>query len=275
MHKEIFYKNKVVVVTGASKGIGKSLVYLLVASGAKVAGLARSVELLDAITLKTEKLSGTFLPIDCDVSDRNEVKSAIEIIRSKFEKIDILINNAGVGLTGPSYQTDRREIVKCFDVNFFGALNCIEPVLPEMLERQQGTIVNIASIVAKYGLPANSYYSAAKAALVSYTQALRAEVAPANINVLTIYPGSTDTEFQKDQSKTPGFIPNKPNKSRQLSSNLAAKKILFAIEKNKREFIISRTTKMMIFLKTFFPFVAEYIVIKIFGTEKWHSQKKL
>ncbi len=265
------FTDKVIVVTGASKGIGKHLTHLLVTSGARVAGIARSKDILEETALEFEGLAGEFLRVICDVSDRKLVSAAMRQVTQKLGPIDILINNAGIGLTGPIMETEKRDATKCFDVNFYGAVNCIEYTLPEMIQRRNGIIVNVTSVVAKYGLPTTGYYSAAKAALSAYSQALRAEVAPAGVKVITIYPGNTDTEFHSSQLTTKNYISRK-TQSKQLDPEDVAKKILSAIQKNKAEVIIGRPAKIMILLKAFLPQLVEFLVKKELGVAQWYRK---
>lgn len=266
-----FFKDKTVIVTGASKGIGRAIVYSLLSSGAKVAGVARSKKLLDGIAADSSNLRGEFIGVVCDVSNHDEVASAIKLITDKFGVADIFINNAGMGLVGPALQTSEEEIKKCFDVNFNSAVNCVKYIAPKMIERRSGTIVNVASVVAKYGLPTCSFYSAAKAALAVYSQALRTELAPAGINVITVYPGNTDTEFQENKLVTKNFF-SKQTHGKQLSQEFVAGKIIWAIEKGKTEIIIGSQGKILILLKSLSLSLVEYMLKKQFGIAKWYRK---
>lgn len=267
-----YFNNKVVVVTGASRGIGRCLVYELLSLGAKVAGVARSKNLLDEISMNKGSLNGEFMGVICDISDRRSVAFAITAITEKFGTPDILINNAGIGLSGPALQVDKEDIIKCFNVNIFGAVNFIDCIAPDMIKRGSGTIVNVTSIVAKYGLPSVSFYSASKAALSAYSQAIRTELAPAGINIITVYPGNTDTDFQTSQITSKNYVPKKSFR-KQLSPEYVAKKILHAIRKKKAEIVIGHPARMLILMKSLSQSLVEYMLNKEFGIARWYRIK--
>lgn len=265
-----FFRDKVVIVTGASKGIGKCLASALLSCGAKVAGLARSKNLLNEIASGSE---GTrFLGVECDISDPDLVASAMQTISDCFGEIDILINNAGIGLMGPALQTGQTELNKCFDINFFGAINCIDQVAPKMVARKKGVIVNVTSIVARYGLPTVSVYSASKAALSAYSQGLRNELAPAGVDVITVYPGNTDTAFHEDLLRAENYAPPKRKQRDLLSPEYVAGEILRCIVDKKAEAIIGRPAKLLNLLKSATPSLLGKVLSKEFGIADWYKK---
>lgn len=267
-----YFKDKVVVVTGASKGIGRSLVRLLLSGGAKVAGIARSAKLLEELANDERSSKGQLMSVVCDISDAGSIACAMKSIVEKFGAIDILINNAGSGWVGPSLQMTAEDQTKCFDVNFFGAVNCIRHIAPKMIEQRRGTIVNVTSVAAKYGIPTYSFYSAAKAALSVYSQALRTELAPAGVNVLTIYPGGTDTDFKKDQSCATNYTPDKI-RSKLMSPDYVAETILHSIVNKRAETLIGIPAKIIVLLKFLSLPLLEYLMTKEFKISKWYKKK--
>lgn len=266
-----YFNNKVVIVTGASRGIGRCIVYKLLSFGSKVAGVARSKKLLDEICLDNN-LNGEFMAVTCDVEDRKAVVSAVALIKEKFGTPDILINNSGVGLSGPAMQTHKEHIIKCFNVNFYGAVNFIDCIVPEMIKGGSGTIVNVTSIVAKYGLPSVSFYSASKAALSAYSQAIRTELAPVGINVITVYPGNTQTDFQASQFNSENYVPRKSFR-KQLNPEYVAEKILQSIIKKKAEIVIGRPARMLMLMKSLSLSFTEKMLCKELGIAKWYRSK--
>ena len=181
-------ENKVVVVTGASAGIGKATAEFFAARGAKVVCLAR------------RKVDG-MESISTDVTDREAVKTAIDAIVAEHGRIDVLVNNAGMGISGTVEDTDPTAVRKIFELNFFGLLNVIQTVLPVMRAQGGGTIVNVSSVAGKLAIPFQSFYSATKAAVSSLTAALRAEVAPFGIKVTSVLPGDVKTDFTAAREK--------------------------------------------------------------------------
>ena len=143
----------------------------------------------------------SFNEIQCDITSEEEVKSCISNIIEKEGKIDVLVNNAGMGISGPVETTKIYDVKKLFNVNFFGALNVINATLPFMREKRQGRIINISSVASPISIPFQAFYSASKAAIDSLTFALRAEVSDFNIKVSSVLPGDTKTGFTASREK--------------------------------------------------------------------------
>ena len=172
---------KVAVVTGATSGIGLAAARLLSEKGYTVYGISR-------------KACGERM-LSADVSDGQSITAAFSQIIEKEGKIDLLVNNAGMGISGSVEKSAYEDIHRIFDVNFFGALNCVRAVLPYMRERGEGKIINVTSVAAPVAIPFQSFYSATKAALNALTLALRNEVSPFGIKVCAVLPGDVKTGF--------------------------------------------------------------------------------
>lgn len=179
--------SKVVLITGGSSGIGKSIGNYLSEKGFKVYGTSRNPDRL------TE--TSSFQLIKLDVTQPASIKEAVKQIIEKESRIDILINNAGVGITGPIEETPEIEIKKAFDTNFHGPLNVIKEVLPFMRDQKEGLVLNITSIAGYMGLPYRGLYSASKVALEMTTEAYRMEVKQFGIEMATIAPGDFATNI--------------------------------------------------------------------------------
>lgn len=184
---------KVIVISGASAGIGKAAMELLTKDGNTVYNLSR------------RPTPGNH--IKTDVTSQEDVKKAVKEIFDKEGRIDALINNAGMGISGAIENTELSNAERLFDVNFFGAFNLIREVLPYMRISGGGTIINISSAAAKFPLPFQAFYSASKAALCSLSDALRLEAAPFNIKVTSVLPGDVKTEFTEKRVKNNGDDP--------------------------------------------------------------------
>lgn len=183
--------NKICVITGGSSGIGRSTARYMYENGYKVYELSRH-----------GKDNNGIIHIDTDVTDENTVKNAIEHILSKDGKIDILINNAGFGISGAVEFTTIHDAKRQFDVNFFGTFNMCKAVLPVMRKQHFGRIVNIGSVAGAVAIPFQSFYSASKAAIRSFSLSLYNEVRDFGIGVLCIEPGDIKTGFTSSRVKT-------------------------------------------------------------------------
>ncbi len=177
---------KVVLVTGGSSGLGKSICLRLTALGHTVYGTSRKAD---------GGLHDGFRLIPMDVTDSASVQRAVEEVISREGRIDVLVNNAGLGIQGAVEDTTPELAQQVFDTNLFGAHRVCRAVLPRMRERKAGLIINISSIAANFGLPYRGFYSATKAALDRYSEALATEVERFGINVVTLQPGEFNTNI--------------------------------------------------------------------------------
>lgn len=185
---------KVVLITGGSSGIGKSIGIYLAQKGYKVYGTSRNAE----------AVADTPFPlVSLDVRKTETIKSAISEIIEKEGRIDILINNAGVGITGPLEEIPLEEIKNNFEVNVFGPIEVMKAVLPTMRKQQSGLIINITSIAAYMGLPYRGVYSSSKGALELITEALRMEVKSFGIEITNLAPGDFATDIASRRYHAP------------------------------------------------------------------------
>ncbi|MCP5063022.1 MAG: SDR family oxidoreductase [Ignavibacteriae bacterium] len=184
---------KAIWVTGASSGIGKAIVENFSKNNLTVIGTARRVELIKKDTDGLEE-NQKIIPIKNDVSDFEDVKKTVNEIQSKFE-IDCLINNAGISAFKSFTDTSLEEIQNIIDVNLLGSIYATKAVLPEMIKRKSGTIINILSVAAKTVFTNSSIYTASKSGLEAFAKVLREEVREYNIRVINIFPGTTATEI--------------------------------------------------------------------------------
>ena len=178
--------NKVVLITGGSSGIGKSIGEFLHQKGFIVYGTSRN----------PEKIINSIFPLlTLDVRNNESIQSAIAKVIATSGRLDILINNAGVGITGPLEEIPTQEIKNNFETNFFGPIEVMKSVLPQMRAQNSGLIINITSIAGYMGLPYRSVYSASKGALELITEALRMEVKSFGIQITNVAPGDFATNI--------------------------------------------------------------------------------
>lgn len=180
-----------IIITGTSAGIGFTLAEFFGKKGHHVFGLSRK---------KTE--SDYFTSISTDVTDRKQIDAAIAEIIKSGNTIDVLINNAGIGMVGPVEDSTQEEILKLFNLNLVGAVQMMSAVLPMMRQQRYGKIINISSIGSEMGLPFRGFYSASKSALDKVTEAIRYEVAPWKIEVCSLHLGDIKTKIAESRVKT-------------------------------------------------------------------------
>ncbi len=186
--------SKVVLITGGSSGIGKAIGEFLFHKGFTVYGPSRN----------PEKITNSLFPlIALDVRNTESIKLAVEKVISMSQRIDVVINNDGVGITGPLEEIPTAEIKNNFETNFFGPIEVIKAVLPQMREQQSGLIINITSIAGYMGLPYRGVYSAAKGALEIITEAISMEVKSFGINVVNVAPGDFATNIASGRYHAP------------------------------------------------------------------------
>ena len=183
---------RTIIVTGASRGIGLETAKLFSGKGYRVYALSRSGK-----CEKTENL----IPLSCDVTDEEAVKSAFRRIYEESGRIDILVNNAGFGISGAVEFTDETQAKKQFEVNFFGCFLCCKCVADYMRKNGGGRIINISSLAAELSIPFQAFYSASKAAVNSLTLALANELRPFHISVCALMPGDVKTGFTDAREK--------------------------------------------------------------------------
>ena len=187
--------SKVVLVTGATSGMGKETALLLAKQGYQVFAGSRSDEKSQALLSAAQALGVNLTPIILDVCDTHSVERAIATISQQAGGVDILVNNAGYGLLATVEDGSDDEFTKQFDVNVFGVFRLCRAVLPYMREQGQGVIVNVSSFLGKMGLPLLAHYNASKYAVEGITESLRYEVAPFGIRVNSVLPGLFQTNF--------------------------------------------------------------------------------
>lgn len=219
-----------VVVTGASSGIGRQLALDLAREGAKPVLLARREELLKRLEEEIHAAGGVAEVFPCDVSDKDKVREAAEAILATGP-VDILINNAGYGFSGPLLKYSPEEIERLTQTNYLGAVYCLCAFVPQMKKRRAGHVVNVASVAGLFPPPYVSSYSATKFAMVAMSLAIRPELAPFGVGVTTICPGVVDTPFFDTHPSL--RKPGQSRRGRVLTAAQVSQKTLSAIRRNR------------------------------------------
>lgn len=246
-------KNKVVIITGASSGIGRALAKEFAAKGAKLSLGARRTELLEELK---QELAGTEILItQTDVSKEDDCKTLIEETIKHFGCIDVLINNAGISMRALFEEVELNVIRQLMDVNFYGTVYCSKYALPYLL-KTKGSLVGVISIAGYVGLPGRTGYSASKFAIRGFLDTIRIENLKKGLHVLVAAPGFTASEVRKvaltNDGSQQGETPR--NEDKMMSAEECARHIVKAVEKRKRELILTFVEgKLTVFLGKFFP----------------------
>lgn len=261
--------DKVVVITGASSGIGRALAIIFAKAGAKVVAASRNQDTLNEVVDEIKKANGIALAVICDVSIESDCKNLISETIKQFQKIDVLICNAGISMRSLFLDVDLKVMKQIMDTNFWGSVYCTKYALPYVL-KSKGSIVAVSSITGKKGLPARTAYTASKFALEGFMETLRSENSKNNLHVLVARPGFTDTNIRKNAMNAQGDHQGESplDESSLMSSEEVALHILKAIKNRKRELVLTATGKAVILLNKFFPILVDKLVYRSMAKEK-------
>lgn len=249
-------KNKWVVITGASGGIGKEIAWKAAEKGANVILAARSIDKLKELeNAITSRFSVSASSYQLDVSDIEQVQQVFERIFNETNGIDVLVNNAGFGIFKEAHEVDVKEAKAMFDVNVMGLIACTSAVLPHMKARKAGHIINIASQAGKIATPKSSVYSATKHAVLGYSNSLRMECARDGIFVTTVNPGPIATNFFSIADESGTYVKNV--QKFMLKPEYVAEKVVNSMLTNKREINLPRWMNAGSILYTLFPRTVE------------------
>lgn len=226
------------IITGASSGIGQAVAAEFAGRGANVVLAARSRGKLNRLATDLAPLPGRALVVTTDVTESLSVEALVRKAAEEFGSVDILINNAGVGLFAPIADGDVQNARYLFEVNFWGALHCIQAVTPYMLDQAEGHIVNVSSVAGHVSPPYMGMYAATKHALAAVSDALRVELSGTGVGVSTIFPGLTDTSFTENMLQEVE-APQIPPIARFVGANVVARRIFQAVRWGLRDVYVS------------------------------------
>ena len=237
-------KNKVVVVTGASSGIGLASARAFAAAGARVAIAARSADKLEALAAELRATGTTVFCRTLDVTDELSVTRYFEALIAQWGYADVLVNNAGIGLFAPVAELSVPLLEQAMQVNVYGALRCIRALLPVMRARGRGQIINVSSTAGKRAFPYYGGYCATKSALNALTDSLRVEVADEHIDVILICPGLTETAFHGNALSSRREQPELPMRGQ--TADEVALEIVRASKRRTREVVVSASARAVV-----------------------------
>ena len=259
-----FYRDKVVVITGASSGIGKALANEALKQGAHLGLCARNIDQLQKDFSDENKVFCQ----KTDVSKEEDCQLFIEAILKKWGRIDVLINNAGISMRALFEETELRVVKELMDVNFWGAVYCTKYALPS-IRQQKGIIIGVSSIAGYRGLPGRTGYSASKFALQGFSEALRTELLHTGVHVMWVSPGFTASNIRNTARDAEGNAQKETplNESKLMSASTCAHIILDAAAKRKRTVVMTFQGKLTVWMNKLFPSLADKLVYNHFLKE--------
>ena len=260
-----YYENKVIIITGASSGIGKALAEQALAAGAKVAVCARDInKLLSVFGTGHEHL----FCCKADVASEDDCKRFINAVVDKWGKADVLVNNAGTSMRALFEDVNLGVLKELMDINFWGAVYCTKYALP-YIKKQKGDIAGVSSIAGYRGLPCRTGYSASKFALQGFLESLRTELLHTGVNVMWVSPGFIASNIRNVAKGADGTLQKETplDESKLMSTDVCAGIILKAIAKRKRSIVMTGQGKLTVWINKLFPSLADKLVYKHFYNE--------
>jgi uncharacterized protein len=253
---------KIIVVTGASMGIGEAIAKSFAGQGASIVLLSRDGGRLEEARARIGHTERT-LALTCDVRHREDIDRAIGLTVHHFQRIDVWVNNAGHGLLDSVAQLNMSVCREMFDTNFFGAIGAMQAVIPVMRRHGGGTIINISSVAGHIPIPFHAAYSASKFAMNAMGKAAGVELKKDGIHVLTVCPGYVRTDFGKNAVQGNEMRRVRPESVRGISAERVARATLQGYLKQKREVIVPWTMYVPQKIYQIFPGVVEWAMARM------------
>jgi NADP-dependent 3-hydroxy acid dehydrogenase YdfG len=260
------FHRQVVVVTGASSGIGRATAHLFGREGARVVLGARRKDVLEEAAASMRHGGREARAVPCNVVVPQQVQRLIEAATSRWDRLDVVVANAGVGLTGEVSELSRDDFRYVLDVNVVGVFNTIQASLPKMLAQGSGTIVIVSSVLGYRGIPRFAGYCATKAAIIALADGLRTEVEPKGLKVLLVAPGLTETEFFKARLGKNDRPEPLREKMHAMPAEDVAKAIVNGVYSGKRRITLTPGGKLLASMARHAPRLTDV------GVKMWHDK---
>lgn len=264
------FKNKVVLITGASSGIGKACAEEFAKRGANLVLAARQYVTLCEITASLEKQYGIkAIAVQADVSKEEDCEQMVKQALVTFNKIDVLVNNAGLSMRALFNDLDLSVIKNLMDVNFWGTVYCTKYALPEIL-KTKGSIIGVSSIAGYRGLPGRTGYSASKFAMNGFMESLRTELLKTGVHVMVACPGFTASNIRFTALAKDGVAHGETSmeEGKMMSSEEVATRIVDGIAARKRTLVMTGQGKLTVWINKLLPALADKLVFNHFTKEK-------
>jgi short-subunit dehydrogenase len=262
------FQDKVVLITGASSGIGRAAARAWAARGARVVLAARREPQLLEVAREVEAHGGRALPVRCDITREEDVARLVKETEAAFSGLDILVNNAGLGLYGPVEAFSEAQLREVFEINFFGLVRVTRACLPLLRRRAPGSqVINVSSVLGHRGLPLLGGYGASKAAVNLLTESLRAELASEGLAVLLVSPGLTETEFRDARLNAEGWRQDRIP-LRAMSAEAVAEAMVRASRRRRRESVLTFPGRVMVLANRLAPGLFDVVARRIANPRK-------
>ncbi|MCB0400696.1 MAG: SDR family oxidoreductase [Flavobacteriales bacterium] len=258
-------RNKVVIITGASSGIGEACALAFADQGAHVVLAARNAERLNAVKQSIAQKGVESLAVACDVSVKSDCEKLVNETVSQFGRIDVLVNNAGISMRALFNDMNLDVLEQVMAINFYGTVYCTKYALPYLL-KSKGSVVGVSSIAGYVGLPARTGYSASKYAMQGFLDALRTENLKTGLHVMVACPGFTASNIRNTALSADGSAQGESprNEGKMMTAEEVAQRIVQGVQKRKRTIIMTGEGKLAVFLGKLFPkFVEKQVYNKM------------
>lgn len=259
---------KVIIITGASSGIGAGLARHLGGEGICLALAARRTERLEQVAEEIRRAGGEVLVVTADVTRRQDIQYMLQATLERWGRVDVLFNNAGVSLDEDLFVTDADVIHSELLINLEAVILCAKEVLPIMLKQKSGHIINTSSMAGLVATPGNSIYCASKYGVVGFSEALRRELRGSGVKVSAFCPGFTPSEISQQLKKHYEGSPDAERIPGLMPTSYVAEQVAWLIDHPRRIFVIPKTWRVLVLVAFLFPGLADALITKFRPRER-------